>query len=110
MTMKVLACDGIHEDGLSLFRDAGWGVAVAASPIKDPDVLAAALADVDALLVRSATHVPGEALARAGRLRVIGRAGAGVDTIDVDAATARGIAVMNAADGNTRAAAEHALS
>src|SRR5690606_1871362 len=110
MTMKVLACDGIHEDGLSLFRDAGWEVAVASSPIKDPDVLAAALADVDALLVRSATHVPGDALARAGRLRVIGRAGAGVDTIDVDAATARGIAVMNAADGNTRAAAEHALS
>ncbi len=110
MTMKVLACDGIHEDGLSLFRDAGWEVAVASSPIKDPDVLAAALADVDALLVRSATQVPGEALANAGRLRVIGRAGAGVDTIDVDAATARGIAVMNAADGNTRAAAEHALS
>src|SRR5690606_2341325 len=110
MTMKVLACDGIHEDGLSLFRDAGWEVAVASSPIKDPDVLAAALADVDALLVRSATQVPGEALAKAGRLRVIGRAGAGVDTIDVDAATARGIAVTNAADGNTRAAAEHALS
>ncbi len=110
MTMKVLACDGIHEDGLSLFRDAGWDVAVASSPIKDPDVLAAALADVDALLVRSATPVPAAALEAPGRLRVIGRAGAGVDTIDVEAATKRGIAVMNAPDGNTLAAAEHALS
>ncbi|HSR65117.1 MAG TPA: NAD(P)-dependent oxidoreductase, partial [Xanthomonadaceae bacterium] len=108
--MKVLACDGIHEDGLALLRAAGWEVVVADQPIKDPDVLALALADVDAVLVRSATRVPAEALARAERLKVIGRAGAGVDTIDVDAATARGIAVMNAPDGNTLAAAEHALS
>lgn len=108
--MKVLACDGIHEDGLALFRAAGWEVAIADQPIKDPNVLAAALAGVDAVLVRSATRVPAEALVRAERLKVIGRAGAGVDTIDVDAATARGIAVMNAPDGNTLAAAEHALS
>ena len=108
--MKVLACDGIHEDGLTLLRAAGWQVAVADQPIKDPDALATALADVDAVLVRSATRVPAEALAKAERLKVIGRAGAGVDTIDVDAATARGIAVMNAPDGNTLAAAEHALS
>ncbi|MGO4551737.1 phosphoglycerate dehydrogenase [Lysobacter sp. 2RAF19] len=107
--MKVLACDGIHEDGLALFRLAGWDVAIA-DPIKNPDDLAAALADVDALLVRSATPVPAAALEHARRLRVIGRAGAGVDTIDVEAATAKGIAVMNAPDGNTLAAAEHALS
>jgi len=108
--MKVLACDGIHEDGLALFREAGWDVLVAPEPIKDPDVLALALAEVDAVLVRSATKVPAEALANASGLKVIGRAGAGVDTIDVDAATARGIAVMNAPDGNTLAAAEHAIS
>ena len=108
--MKVLACDGIHDDGLGLFRDAGWEVAVAPEPVKDPARLAAMLADVDALLVRSATPVPAEALSPGGRLRVIGRAGAGVDTIDVEAATERGIAVMNAPDGNTLAAAEHALS
>jgi D-3-phosphoglycerate dehydrogenase len=108
--MKVLACDGIHEDGLALFREAGWDVAIAPEPIKDPGALAAALADVDALLVRSATPVPADALVPGGRLRMIGRAGAGVDTIDVEAATARGIAVMNAPDGNTLAAAEHALS
>lgn len=108
--MKVLACDGIHEDGLALFRDAGWEVVVAPEPIKDPQVLALALADADAVLVRSATKVPGEAIANTPRLKVIGRAGAGVDTIDVEAATAKGIAVMNAPDGNTLAAAEHAIS
>ncbi|ALN87109.1 phosphoglycerate dehydrogenase [Lysobacter capsici] len=109
LAMKVLACDGIHEDGLALFRDAGWDVVVS-DPIKEPAALAAALKGVDAILVRSATKVPAEALADAGQLRVIGRAGAGVDTIDVDAATERGIAVMNAPDGNTLAAAEHAIS
>jgi D-3-phosphoglycerate dehydrogenase len=107
--MKVLACDGIHEDGLQLFRLAGWDVAIS-DPIKDPEELAAAIADADALLVRSATQVPASVLEHARRLRVIGRAGAGVDTIDVEAATAKGIAVMNAPDGNTLAAAEHALS
>ncbi|MCA1715057.1 MAG: phosphoglycerate dehydrogenase, partial [Gammaproteobacteria bacterium] len=106
---KVLACDGIHEDGLALFRDAGWAVE-SSEPIKDAAVLAHKLAGVDALLVRSATAVTAEALEHAGALRVIGRAGAGVDTIDVEAATARGIAVMNAPDGNTLAAAEHAIS
>lgn len=107
--MRVLACDGIHEDGLALFREAGWSVETS-EPIKDPAALAARLEDFDAVLVRSATQVPAEALAKARKLRVIGRAGAGVDTIDVEAATARGIAVMNAPDGNTLAAAEQALA
>ena len=107
--MKVLACDGIHESGLALFREAGWDVK-ASEPIKDAGRLADALEGVDALLVRSATPVTAGAIAGAGALRVIGRAGAGVDTIDVEAATAKGIAVMNAPDGNTLAAAEHALS
>ncbi len=107
--MKVLACDGIHEDGLAMFRDAGWIVEIS-DPIKDPAKLAAALEGVDALLVRSATLVSADAIEGAKQLKVIGRAGAGVDTIDVDAATAKGIAVMNAPDGNTLAAAEHAVS
>jgi D-3-phosphoglycerate dehydrogenase len=107
--IKVLACDGIHEDGLAMLREAGYAVAVS-DPIKEPAALAAALADVDVLLVRSATKVDAEAIAGAPKLKVIGRAGAGVDTIDVEAATQRGIAVMNAPDGNTLAAAEHAIS
>ena len=107
--MRVLACDGIHEDGLKTFRGAGWEV-ITSDPIKDPAALSKALKDVDVLLVRSATKVPGEALQGATTLKVIGRAGAGVDTIDVDAATDRGIAVMNAPDGNTLAAAEQAMA
>jgi D-3-phosphoglycerate dehydrogenase len=107
--MRVLACDGIHEDGLAEMRDAGWDVVVS-EPIKDSAALGKALAGVDALIVRSATPVTAEAIHLAPQLKVIGRAGAGVDTIDVEAATARGIAVMNAPDGNTLAAAEHAIS
>lgn len=107
--MRVLALDGIHADGLNLFRDAGYDVETA-DPIKDAAALASRLEGVDAVLVRSATQVSAEALAGAANLKVIGRAGAGVDTIDVEAATARGIAVMNAPDGNTLAAAEHAIS
>ena len=107
--MRILALDGIHADGLNLFRDAGWEVETS-EPIKDAALLAEKLADVDAVLVRSATQVGADALAKASRLKVIGRAGAGVDTHDVDAATARGIAVMNAPDGNTLAAAEHAIA
>ncbi|GIX38625.1 MAG: D-3-phosphoglycerate dehydrogenase [Silanimonas sp.] len=107
--MRVLACDGIHEDGLTLLREAGWSVKTA-DAIKDPGTLSRALADVDVLIVRSATKVPAEALVHASHLKVIGRAGAGVDTIDVEAATDRGIAVMNAPDGNTLAAAEQALA
>ena len=107
--MRILALDGIHADGLNLFRDAGWEVETS-EPIKDAALLAEKLADVDAVLVRSATQVGADALTKASRLKVIGRAGAGVDTIDVDAATARGIAVMNAPDGNTLAAAEHAIA
>ena len=107
--MRILALDGIHTDGLNLFRDAGWSVETG-DPIKDPKQLADKLEGFDAVLVRSATNVTAEALAKAGNLKVIGRAGAGVDTIDVEAATERGIAVMNAPDGNTLAAAEHAIS
>ena len=74
----------------------------------------AALADLlrtaDALLVRSETKVSGDLLAAAERLKVIGRAGAGVDNIDVEAATRRGIVVVNAPGGNTFAAAEHTLA
>jgi D-3-phosphoglycerate dehydrogenase len=107
--MRILALDGIHADGLNLFRNEGWFVETG-EPIKDQSALAAKLKGFDAVLVRSATQVGAEAIADANELKVIGRVGAGVDTIDVEAATARGIAVMNAPDGNTLAAAEHAIS
>jgi len=62
--MRVLACDGIHEDGLAEMRDAGWTVEVS-DPIKDPAILAKRLEGMDALLVRSATNVTAESIANA---------------------------------------------
>jgi len=72
--------------------------------------LAERIGDFEALLVRSATLVTGDLIERAGRMRVIGRAGTGVDNIDVPAATRRGIVVANAPESNTLAAAEHAMA
>jgi D-3-phosphoglycerate dehydrogenase len=102
----VLVADPIAEEGLSLLRDHARIESVAGQPGR----LAERLPEADALLVRSETRVTADVLARAPRLRVIGRAGAGVDTIDVEAATARGIVVVNAPGGNAVAAAEHALA
>jgi len=67
-------------------------------------------ADFDALVVRSETKVTGDILAAASRLKVVGRAGVGVDNIDLDAATERGVVVVNAPTGNTISAAEHAIA
>jgi D-3-phosphoglycerate dehydrogenase len=98
--MRILALDGIHADGLKLFTDAGYDVEVRRSD-QGSEAARPALEGVDAVLVRSATSVTARGARERTQLKVIGRAGAGVDTIDVDAATARGIAVMNAPDGNT---------
>lgn len=76
----------------------------------DPEALAGILGDFDGLAVRSGTRVTGAVLERAPRLKVIGRAGIGVDNIDQQAATKKGIVVMNAPGGNTVTTAEHALS
>src|SRR5207302_5930145 len=72
--------------------------------------LASELAEADALVVRSATRVTDELLSQARRLRVIGRAGVGVDNVDLDAATKRGIVVMNTPGGNAVSVAEHTLA
>lgn len=74
------------------------------------DELLAALPDYDALIVRSQVQVDASAIAAGARLKVVGRAGVGVDNIDVDAATRAGIAVVNAPTANTLAAAEHTLA
>jgi D-3-phosphoglycerate dehydrogenase len=102
----VLVADAIAEDGLELLRPHADIKVVAG----DREALQRYLGSADALLVRSETHVTRDMLDAAPRLRVIGRAGAGVDTIDVDAATARGIVVVNAPGGNAVAAAEHTLA
>jgi len=96
----ILIADPIADEGLEILRQHA----------RVERGLGDALAEADALLVRSETRVTSELLAKAPKLRVIGRAGAGVDTIDVQAATERGIVVVNAPGGNAIAAAEHTLA
>jgi len=103
--MKIVVADKIAPRGLDLLREPGWQVAAPA-----PAELSATLADADALIVRSATRVTAELLERAGKLRVVGRAGVGVDSIDTDAATLRGVLVMNTPGGNSVSVAEHTLA
>jgi D-3-phosphoglycerate dehydrogenase len=103
----VVVADPVAEEGLELLRPHAHVVVLAE---RSQDALADALREADALLVRSETRVTASLLDTAPRLRVIGRAGAGVDTIDVEAATARGIVVVNAPGGNAVAAAEHTLA
>jgi D-3-phosphoglycerate dehydrogenase len=103
--MKIIVADRISEHGVKLLADPGWQVVQPAAAS-----LASELADADALVVRSATRVTDELLNHARQLRVIGRAGVGVDNIDLDAATRRGILVMNTPGGNAPSVAEHALA
>src|SRR5581483_643791 len=75
----------------------------------DRGALLPALADADAVIVRSATHIDAEALGAAPRLKVVARAGVGLDNVNVDAATNRGVLVVNAPTSNIVSAAEHAV-
>lgn len=102
---RVLVADKISMDGLAPLRDDPRFDVVEQQGLTG-EALARAIEPVDAVIVRSATKIPREALAYATRLKVIGRAGVGVDTIDVNAATERGVAVLNAPAGNTVSAAE----
>jgi D-3-phosphoglycerate dehydrogenase len=88
----------------------GDGVEIRHVDGTDRPALLAALADADALLVRSATQVDAEAIAAAPRLKVVARAGVGLDNVDVPAATARGVMVVNAPTSNIVSAAEHAVA
>jgi D-3-phosphoglycerate dehydrogenase len=108
-TFRILVADKIAREGLApLTGDSRFEIIE--RPGLKGEELTAAIADADAVLVRSATKITRESLSRATHLRVIGRAGVGVDTIDVEAATERGVAVMNAPAGNTISAAELAFA
>lgn len=104
---KVLVLDGVSEAGLAILRSS-CEVEVS-GPLKGPE-LADRIAGYEALVVRSQSTVTAEVFAKADRLRVVARAGVGVDNIDVDAATRAGVVVVNSPEGNTIAAAEHALA
>ena len=104
--MKIVVAEKVAASALAVFKEqSDWTVV---SPEKD--VLATELADADALLVRSAVLVDAAMMDKAPKLRVIGRAGVGIDNIDLDSATKRGICVMNTPGGNAIAVAEHTLA
>ena len=106
--IKILVTDEVSDSGLQPLRDAGF--AIERRTRMSPDELRDALKQSEGLVVRSETKVTTDLLEAATHLRVIGRAGVGVDNIDVAAATARGIVVMNAPDGNTVTTAEHTMA
>ncbi|XP_053247039.1 D-3-phosphoglycerate dehydrogenase isoform X1 [Podarcis raffonei] len=101
---KVLLSDSLDPSCPRLLREAGVGVAE--KPGLSPEELLAEIRDCDGLIVRSATKVTAEVINAAEKLQVIGRAGTGVDNVDVDAATRKGILVMNTPTGNSLSAAE----
>jgi D-3-phosphoglycerate dehydrogenase len=107
---KVLISDELSDAAVQVFRDNGVEVDFRPQLGKDPAGLAAIVGGYDGLAVRSATKVTAELLARADRLRVVGRAGIGVDNVDIPAASARGIVVMNTPFGNSITTAEHAVA
>lgn len=106
---KILIADPLAEEGLARLRqnpDVAFDVRVGLSP----EELAAIVGDYDGLIIRSGVKVTKDVLARPGRLRGIARAGVGVDNVDLDAATAAGVLVMNTPDANTISTAEHTMA
>jgi D-3-phosphoglycerate dehydrogenase / 2-oxoglutarate reductase len=106
--MKILIADAMSGEAVDILKSKGLSVDVKTDLKKEE--LAAIIGEYDALIVRSATKVTREIIAKADKLRVIGRAGIGVDNVDVEAATEKGIVVMNTPQGNALAAAEHTIA
>ncbi|MCY0896550.1 MAG: phosphoglycerate dehydrogenase [Alicyclobacillaceae bacterium] len=107
--MKILVTDGISQLGVEKLQKLEDVEVVVRNDLSTEQLLAE-VADCDALLVRSQTKVQETVFAAAKRLKVVGRAGVGVDNIDVAAATRHGVVVLNAPDGNTISAAEHTFA
>ena len=104
--MKIVIADKISSSASAIFGEhRDWKVVTT-----DKETLPRELTDADAILVRSATFVDAAMMDKAPKLRVIGRAGVGVDNVDLDAATKRGIVVMNTPGGNAVAVAEHTFA
>ena len=109
MTFKILISDPLSEDGIFPLREAD-NLEVVVDTGLTPEELLQKIDQFDGILVRSQTQVTREVIEKAHHLKVIGRAGVGVDNIDLDAATENGIIVVNAPDGNTNSAAEHTMA
>ncbi|KPK97071.1 MAG: hypothetical protein AMJ95_11080 [Omnitrophica WOR_2 bacterium SM23_72] len=107
--MKILVSDPLSEEGLKILKDHKEFQVDVKTELK-PDALKEAIKDYEGLVVRSATKVTRDVLSQAAKLKVIGRAGVGLDNVDVEAATQKGIIVMNTPAGNTISTAEHTMS
>src|SRR5690554_1676196 len=106
--MKVLVLDNVSEKAVAVLKENGIEADV--SPTLPLEELCAKIPAYDGMIVRSQTKVTAEVIDAAKNMKVIGRAGVGVDNIDVNAATRKGIIVMNAPDGNTISTAEHTVA
>src|SRR5271165_5888626 len=107
---KVLISDALSPAAVQIFRDRGVEVDFQPNLGKDKDKLAEIIGNYDGLAIRSATKATAKIIEKAVRLKVIGRAGIGVDNVEIPAATARGIIVMNTPFGNSITTAEHAIT
>src|SRR6188472_2150545 len=107
---KVLISDALSRAAVQIFKDRGIDVDFQPDLGKDKDKLAAVIGNYDGLAIRSATKVTAKILEQAKNLRVIGRAGIGVDNVEIPAATAKGVIVMNTPFGNSITTAEHAIA
>ena len=105
---KVLISDKLSPRAVNLFEERG--VEVDVKPGLSPDDLLAIIGDYDGLAIRSATKVTEQLLDAAANLTVVGRAGIGLDNVDIGAATRRGVIVMNTPHGNSITTAEHAIT
>lgn len=106
--MKVLISDNLDPVGEKILTDAGLEVDINTG--LPPEELKKIIGDYDGLVIRSATKVTDEIIEAADNLKVVGRAGIGLDNVDIPAASKRGVVVMNAPDGNATTAAEHAIA
>jgi D-3-phosphoglycerate dehydrogenase / 2-oxoglutarate reductase len=106
--MKVLVKEKIGDSGVELLRSHGFTVDIGIDWSREQ--LEQRIGDYEGLLIRSATQVDADLLAKATKLRAVGRAGVGVDNVDVPAATKRGVVVANAPESNVVTAAEHTLA
>ncbi len=106
--MKILVSDKLDSDAVQLLRDRGFEVI---EKLKlTPEQLAEEVPEIHGWIVRSGTQVTGDLIEKAPLLRAVGRAGVGVDNVDIPAATRQGVAVLNTPTGNTMAAVEHAMA
>src|SRR4051794_32848660 len=110
MAPRVLISDALSPAAVQIFKDRGVEVDFQPNLGKDKDKLAAIIGNYEGLAIRSATKVTAKILEKAAKLKVIGRAGIGVDNVEIPAATAKGVIVMNTPFGNSITTAEHAIT